>query len=291
MKYTSILAGALGLMALAACNDEDAVVEQPNVVRTITVTWGNGADTRLSMSNTTEGLKTSWTAGDKILVKPTESSAKLIYQTDGSGQKAVFNLVGDVGPKDGAECNIYYPSTALNGIDLSQQTGLLKDQQNYIAAAGTATFTNNGLNSDVTLQPATSYLYIPAGTVFPLLNTVSGGIFDEATIIFSAPDLITGHDPETGNVKGNIIIDAGTTPLIEKTSDAVKAAVDIYIAIPVSLNPISTMTLNVRVPLSDGVFSAFYGIVKGAKDSNAAQISEAGRVYIITSDNLYPIED
>lgn len=286
MKYTSILAGALGLMALAACNDEEAVVEQPNVVRTITVTWGNGADTRLSMSNTTEGLKTSWTAGDKILVKPTESSATFIYQTDGSGQKAVFNLVGDVGSKDGAECNIYYPSTALNGIDLSQQTGLLEDQQNYIVATGTATFTNNGLNSDVTLQPLTSYLYIPAGTAFPLLNTVEGGIFGEATIVFEAADLITGKDPETGANKGNIIIDAGTTALFTATSDAVKAAVGIYIAIPVSLNPISTMTLDVRVPLSDGYFSAIYRIVKGAKDD--AQISEAGRVYTITSDNLLP---
>ena len=51
MKYTSILAGALGLMALAACTNNDEVkMEQPEVAKavTINVTYGRGADTRLT---------------------------------------------------------------------------------------------------------------------------------------------------------------------------------------------------------------------------------------------------
>ena len=61
MKYTSILAGALGLMALAACTNNDEVkMDQPKEALTLKVAIGNGADTRLALLDfdAKEGIKT-----------------------------------------------------------------------------------------------------------------------------------------------------------------------------------------------------------------------------------------
>ena len=81
MKYLNILAGAFSLMALAACTNDDEVttVEQSKEVRTITVAYNQGADTRYEITlddaygdppyytyEYSKGFKVKWTSGDQI---------------------------------------------------------------------------------------------------------------------------------------------------------------------------------------------------------------------------------
>ncbi len=98
MKYINMMAGAFGLMALAACSNNDEVtVEQPQVARTITVTLGNGADTRLTFSefDANEGIKGSWESTDEIGVATLEALPTIFtYKSTGSGPSVVFTLDG-----------------------------------------------------------------------------------------------------------------------------------------------------------------------------------------------------
>jgi len=84
MKYTSILAGFFGLMALAACTNNDEVsMEQPKEVHTITVAYNKGANTRVQLSSSedfykTKGFKGTWESDDKIKLVA-ESGTEYIY--------------------------------------------------------------------------------------------------------------------------------------------------------------------------------------------------------------------
>ncbi|MBQ8485967.1 MAG: hypothetical protein IJ534_07505 [Bacteroidaceae bacterium] len=171
MKYISILAGAFGLMALAACSSEDAViVEQPKVLHTITVAYGGGADTRFQAEgyyeNGLPGLKGSWEAGDQIKLKDVNGK-EYIYTAKESGASATFALEGTEVPADG-ECQILFPADWDGTVDdfsvqdVSDATfwfgDIVKDKYPY--ALGTATCTNGSFGETATITPIFNFVYI-----------------------------------------------------------------------------------------------------------------------------------
>ncbi len=288
MKYTSFLAGVLGLMALTACNDEEVIVEQPQVGRSITVTLGKGADTRLSFSDYSEsaGIKGFWTAGDQIGLA-TDAPAGITYQAAGSGEKSRFDLVGSTMPTVGTQYNVWYPATYLTtGFDLSNQTGLFEDLVNYTFAHGQVTFSSTDDDIEVTLTPVSCAFVIPAGTVFPYLNGIEGD-FSQAAITLLGNNIMTGITIEpAAPVTGNITIDAGSTALFEETSDGVQTAVDIYIVIPTGgTAKTSALQLDVAAPSTVGTHVT-YNIVDGDGNSVSVAGSDAGSVFKITTENL-----
>ena len=87
MKYTSILAGFFGLMALAACtNNDEVVVEQTKGLHTITVAYGRGANTRLAIEEKWDdydmlSFKSSWENTDQIKLVA-EDETEYVYSIE-----------------------------------------------------------------------------------------------------------------------------------------------------------------------------------------------------------------
>jgi hypothetical protein len=275
MKYTSILAGVLGLMALAACTNNDEIkIEQPQLARTLTVTWGGSADTRLGLmfTDVNAPIKSYWEKNDEIGVSIDAGKDVITYKTtdETSSVKtsATFTLVGDVGPVADEEYFVVYPkSYATEGLDFSQQSGLSKDLYNYAyAMAWPVTFTENESNLNVTLTPFSTFLVIPEGTEFPEL----GDFLTEsecADVYFelSGSDLIKKIQWEEAITKGvahyspyisgDITITkaaSATKNFIEKNEEGkFVAAHDIFIAVPIASDPVTNASLYVRLPDTD----------------------------------------
>ncbi|MBQ8485968.1 MAG: hypothetical protein IJ534_07510 [Bacteroidaceae bacterium] len=169
MKYMSFLAGAFGLMALAACSSEDAViVEQPKVLHTITVAYG-GADTRFQteeyFENGLPALKGSWEAGDQIKLTD-ENGKEYIYTAKESGYSATFALEGTEVPADG-KYSILFPAdwngTADNFAvqDVSDASyWFISKAKEYSYATGTATCSGGSFGETAKVTPIFNFVYI-----------------------------------------------------------------------------------------------------------------------------------
>ena len=277
MKYTSILAGAFGLMALAACTNNDEVkMEQPQVARTITATWGNNADTRLGLmfKELDKPITSYWEQDDELGVAIDPGVNVITYkttvETSSLNNSATFTLVGDTGPVAGEKYVVCYPkSYATQGLNFVLQTGEFKHLYKYAyAMAMDVTFTENEPDTKVTLEPFTSYLVIPEGTVFPGLKNyvLPEGSEDEFFFRFDGLDLTSVIDWENGPNTDPIIISkeaAGASTdksFIKRNSDGeFVAGFDIYIAVPLTEN----MTeLSLYVCLDAEGFEVQYWIVK-----------------------------
>ena len=295
MKYTSILAGAFGLMVLAACTNNDEVkMEQPQVARTITATWGNNADTRLGLmfKELDKPITSYWEQDDELGVAIDPGVNVITYkttvETSSLNNSATFTLVGDTGPVAGEKYVVCYPkSYATQGLNFVLQTGEFKHLYKYAyAMAMDVTFTENEPDTKVTLEPFTSYLVIPEGTVFPGLKNyvLPEGSEDEFFFRFDGLDLTSVIDWENGPNTDPIIISkeaAGASTdksFIKRNSDGeFVAGFDIYIAVPLTEN----MTeLSLYVCLDAEGFEVQYWIVKdpSAEDPEDA-IIEPGHFY------------
>lgn len=293
MKYINMMAGAFGLMALAACSNNDEVtVEQPQVARTITVTYGNGADTRMTLSefDATEGIKGAWESTDTIGVvdNSTESPKVFTYKSTGSGPSVVFTLDGEEGPTEGQPYGIFYPKSALtDGYDFRTQTGLQKDLKNY-AHAMTIVDSFSALDNKVTLTPICSFLYIPKGTVFPGLS-VEGSRTIEVEGNNLRPSM-PGSSEET-----SIFVEVGSLFNGDTTTD------DLYIALPfrgkttgtnITYTPITNLQFTI-MPLATTKVSIeniyTYSIVKDAsvEEPVPVEITGPGNVYVLAATNLH----
>lgn len=302
MKYTSILAVAFGLMALAACTNNDEVkMEQPQVARTITATWGNNADTRLGLmfKELDKPITSYWEQGDElgVAIKPAVDviTYKTTVETSSLNNSATFTLVGDTGPLAGEKYVVCYPkSYATQGFNFVLQTGEFKHLYKYAyAMAMDVTFTENEPDTKVTLEPFTSYLVIPEGTVFPKLKNydLPEGIEDEFYLIFSGYELTSAMDWVNGpNTDDPIVISkeaAGASTdksFIKRNSDGeYVAGFDIYIAVPL-IDNIEELSLHVCQD-SEG-FEVDYWIVKDASVANQEDIEEVtiepGHFYDLT---------
>lgn len=293
MKYINMMAGAFGLMALAACSNNDEVtVEQPQVARTLTVTLGNGADTRLTLSefDANEGIKGSWESTDEIGVAALEASPKVFtYKSTGSGPSVVFTLDGTEGPTEGETYGIAYPKKIItDGYNFSEQTGLQKDLKNY-AYAMTTVDSFSDLDNKVTLTPVCSFLYIPKGTEFPGLSVGSSGEFIEVE-----GDNLNPSMPGSG--EGDII----SIDVVEGMFDKATTTKDLYIALPVqrgkpgteTYQAITNLQFTIETFISGAVKLYPYSIVKDAKveDPVPIEITEPGKVYVLAAKNFYRLE-
>lgn len=294
MKYINVMAGAFGLMALAACSNNDEVtVEQPQVARTLTVTLGNGADTRLTLSefDAKEGIKGSWESTDEIGVAALEAEASptiFTYKSTGSGPSVVFTLDGTEGPTVGETYGIAYPKSYItDGYNFSEQTGLQKDLKNYAYAMGLVD-SFSALDNKVTLTPLCSFLYIPKGTKFPGLNVGSSAAFIEVEGDNLNPSMPGSSEEPSIHINGGSLFNGDTT------TD------DLYIALPfrgkntgtnITYTPITNLQFTI-MPLATTKVSLeniyTYSIVKDAnvEDPVPVEITEPGKVYVLAEKNL-----
>ena len=300
MKYINMMAGAFGLMALAACsNNDEVVVEQPQVARTLTVTLGNGADTRMTLSDfdANEGIKGSWESTDEIGVATLEASPKVFtYKSTGSGPSVVFTLDGTDGPTEGKTYGIVYPPSYITeGYDFREQTGLHQDLKNY-AYAMSIVDSFSALDNKVTLTPICSFLYIPKGTEFPGLSVGSSGVNIEIKITGNGIVANAGTDVESDD---RIFIDVDGSLFDKATTKE-----DLYIALPVqkgkeegtyqAITDLSlTITLIPKATATATTKASFetysYSIVKDANvdTHDLVEITEPGNVYVLATKNLY----
>lgn len=295
MKYINVMAGAFGLMALAACSNNDEVtVEQPQVARTLTVTLGNGADTRLTLSefDAKEGIKGSWESTDEIGVATLEASPTIFtYKSTGSGPSVVFTLDGTDGPTEGKTYGIAYPKSAItDGYNFRTQTGLQKDLKNYAYAMGIVD-SFSALDNKVTLTPVCSFLYIPKGTVFPGLS-VEGSRTIEVEGGNLVPKVMGSGEQDRISVEVGSLFDKATT------KD------DLYIALPftgkktgtnITYDPITNLQFTImpsattKVSL-ENIYT--YSIVKDVSvdTHDLVEITGPGKVYVLAEKNLLLLE-
>lgn len=175
MKYLNILAGAFGLMALAACTNDDEVttVEQSKEVRTITVAYNQGADTRYEITlddasgdppyytyEYSKGFKVKWTSGDKIaLIK---DGTKYTFETQESGEVATFTLVSGKAPSLEGDYKVVFPADWDGNLDNFQAQDVDADfnPEKYLYSTATATLTDGEFGT-TNLTPVFSYIFIP----------------------------------------------------------------------------------------------------------------------------------
>ena len=308
MKYTSILAGAFGLMALAACTNSDEVkMEQPKVANapTLTVTWGKGADTRLIMDewDFTEGIPSRWESGDQIGLSENGDADVIIYETNDTGATATFSLVGDAGPENGTEYIIAYPAAYFTkGFVVENQSGAFGDLKNYAYSIAHTTFTDNVSDNKVTLEPMFSFLCIPQGTVFE--GAANAGSWTasevEATYLeLSGENLLIRLTPASGTIKKNpttraaVVVDG---PTLEKGDITIDCAgvfdfndegeifntSDIFIAVPVEkggeIEP-TNLILTLQTSDPEGPH-AYFNIGKVTDGSfTYSTVNESGKLY------------
>ncbi len=296
MKYTSILAGALGLMALAACTNNDEVkMEQPEVAKavTINVTYGRGADTRVTFEkvNTVDGLllKGAWEANDKIAVFAGSDGDVLVFKTNGTGETANFFLVGEGVIEDGKEYTVSYPDVfRTEGFDFSNQTGLLKDLGKHAYAAGSGVVFKDGKAEDtIELEPICAVLCIPQGTVIEGLGMIEGD-YTQATLTISGDQVINKWDAselESMGEHGSISINSGEVALftVRDTDNVVRTAVDIYIALPIPGEQMScALKIDVAAPSTVGTHATIDIVVP----TGGLPVLKPGYVYTLSSENL-----
>ena len=307
MKYSSILAGVFGLMALAACTNSDEVkMEQPKVANapTLTVTWGKGADTRLIMDewDFTEGIPSRWESGDQIGLSENGDADVIIYETNDTGATATFSLVGDAGPENGTEYAIAYPATYwTKGFTVHVQSGAFGDLKNYAYSIGNTTFTDNVADNKVTLEPIFSFLCIPAGTVFEEAANAGSWTEEELAntyLFLSGDNIVVGLTPSsTSKIKINPTTRAAASdgPLLAKGDITIVCdgvfdfndegeifnTSDIFIAVPVdkdTLKP-TNLTLRLRTDESEGP-TADFNIGKVTDGSfTYSTVNESGKLY------------
>ena len=183
MKYTSILAGFFGLMALAACtNNDEVTMEQPKEVHTITVAFNKGANTRVQLSefSVEEGFKGTWESTDKIgLIDNNGTTYEYSIDAatiDEETGVATFTREGDA-LADGTY-KVVYPydwDGNLDNFDTQDAEFAVYDEEKeeyinkfnaekakqYLYALGDATCEGGMFKEQATLTPIFNFIYVP----------------------------------------------------------------------------------------------------------------------------------
>lgn len=136
-KYASIF--AVVLMAMTACNKNEAPVETPSASSPVkmTLTATIGADTKVTYTDEDNVLKSAWKTGDKVSLVSVNSSGIVLsvdnFETSSVGKTATFTgtFTNDANT---AAVWVYYPAlTVGNG---SVETPFMSPVENGYSAEG-----------------------------------------------------------------------------------------------------------------------------------------------------------
>lgn len=294
MKYMNFLAGALGLMALAACN---SVIEQPNALSTITVAYNQGPATRTTITPNpeqsypyqyaTNGIKVTWEPGDRIaLIK---DGTTYTYETDEEGEVATFTLVNGPAPTAEGDYKMVYPADWTGDLtDFAKQNLYGFNPRDYLYATGTATLTDGAFEQTVALTPIFSFLFIIEDTPFSNLDLwdldvdymdengqINIPVELEGTNLFNEIVNFDGTDAPNPISLSNLAINCNASPWA--------AASDYMIAIPVvEGKPVTELKLSF-----DGVKCRVFN----KEGSDWLTIERGGLIYFISDEgnNLYVV--
>ena len=136
-KYASIF--AVVLMAMTACNKNEAPVETPSASSPVkmTLTATIGADTKVTYSDEDNVLKSAWEAGDEVSLVSVSSSGIVLsvdnFETSSAGKTATFTGTFTNNVKTAAVW-VYYPAlTEGNG---SVETPFMSPVENGYSEEG-----------------------------------------------------------------------------------------------------------------------------------------------------------
>lgn len=136
-KYASIF--AVVLMAMTACNKNEAPVETPSASSPVkmTLTATIGADTKVTYSDEDNVLKSAWEAGDEVSLVSVNSSGIVLsvdnFETSSAGKTATFTGTFTNNVKTAAVW-VYYPAlTEGNG---SVETPFMSPVENGYSEEG-----------------------------------------------------------------------------------------------------------------------------------------------------------
>lgn len=309
MKYINILAGAFGLMALAACtNNDEVTMEQPKGLQTITVAYGHGADTRLTEEwvDWDTGYKGSWDSNDQIaLIK---DGTKYIYQTQEGGDVATFTLVSGNAPTAEGNYMVVYPPKWDGSLDFFATQDLtnfwnpINETTNrfnlnlYKYALGNVTLEGDAFGETVTIKPVFSFLYLPEDLeienmeYWELENSVVWD--DEQSEIDEDSGEINGYGTFTSlslkgtnlfneikNFKGVQGIISLNNLTVNKYNSTWSNAYDRLIPIPIlpGQEPVTNLEI---------LFGEVPCKIVNRSDGNPAEFSEGGHIYKLIEGNL-----
>ena len=136
-KYASIF--AVVLMAMTACNKNEAPVETPSASSPVkmTLTATIGADTKVTYTDEDNVLKSAWKTGDKVSLVSVNSSGIVLsvdnFETSSAGKTATFTGTFKNAANTAAVW-VYYP--ALTEGDGSEETPFMSPVENGYSEEG-----------------------------------------------------------------------------------------------------------------------------------------------------------
>ena len=187
--------------AMASCSNEEPLAEVTQQAKqvSLTLTYGDGADTRTSFETSDTGLKHVWTAGDKVHLSYSNNGLKthgILELSTGAGTKrATFKgEISDWADGETKKINVKYgPLNAdKTEMDWSTQEGTLKSLGKYEKIYyPNVVATLNGDKISVSEIQSTIYksafIYLPKG--LKILESGSG----EATLSMESNQFASKH--------------------------------------------------------------------------------------------------
>lgn len=234
MKTKQLIFAMCCVAAMASCSNEEPLAEVTQQAKqvSLTLTYGDGADTRTSFETSDTGLKHVWTAGDKVHLSYSNNGLKtlgILELSTGAGTKtATFSgEISDWPDGETKKINVKYgPLNADNTeMDWHTQEGTLESLGKYeIIYYPNVVATLNGDKISVSEIQSTIYkstfIYLPKG----LKILESGSI--ETTLYMWSKQFASKH-----HLSSNDWTRADLTPITAPVSltDG-KLASDVYLA-------------------------------------------------------------
>ena len=240
MKTKQLIFAMCCLAAMASCSNEEPLTEVTQQAKqvSLTLTYGDGADTRTSFDVSDTGLKHVWTTGDKVHLSYSGSSGRItlgvLELSTGAGTKRATFKGTINGWNDGDEKTIdvkYGPlNDAVTDMDWSTQEGTLESLGKYeIIYYPNVVATLNGDKISVSdiLSPTYKSTFICLPTGLKILESGSG----EATLSMESSQFASKHHLTSNDWTRAVSKAPGGVPITAKVTLADgKLASDVYLA-------------------------------------------------------------
>lgn len=238
MKTKQLIFAMCCVAAMASCSNEEPLAEVTQQAKqvSLTLTYGDGADTRTSFETSDTGLKHVWTTGDKVHLSYSNNGIKtlgILELSTGAGTKtATFS--GEISDwPDGETKKINVKYGPLNDdnteMDWSTQEGTLKSLGKYeIIYYPNVVATLNGDKISVSEIQSTIYkstfIYLPKG--LKILESGSG----EATLYMESSQFASKHHLSSNDWTKASPFDGNTPITAPVTLENGELASDVYLA-------------------------------------------------------------